>query len=127
MLEPDWIEAARSGKFELLPEGMDWNSSTYLAQLINGYEVSLALGWDELSTLATGMNEVERQTGRWDGSAMQLWLCLFYEHRRYRHSGYPPEGDNLARLERLCSALVGALHAADANERATIVSHMDRR
>ena len=127
MSEPDWIKAARSGQFEMLPVSMDWNSSAYLAQLVNGYEVSLALGWGELSTLAVRMNQAERQSGHWSGSALQLWLCLFYEHRRYRHSGYPPEGDNLARLERLCSALLGALHTADAKERATIVSHMDRR
>lgn len=127
MSEPDWIKAARSGQFEMLPVSMDWNSSAYLAQLVNGYEVSLALGWGELSTLAVRMNQAERQSGHWSGSALQLWLCLFYEHRRYRHSGYPPEGDSLARLGRLCSALLGALHTADAKERATIVSHMDRR
>ena len=44
MLEPDWIEAARNGQFEMLPSSMDWHSSAYLAQLVNGYEVSLALG-----------------------------------------------------------------------------------
>lgn len=23
--------------------------------------------------------------GVWDGNALELWLCLFFEHRRWRH------------------------------------------
>ena len=42
-------------------------------------------------------------SGCWSGSAIELWLCLFFEDRRWRHFGDSPEGEDLKLLDSLCS------------------------
>ena len=41
-------------------------------------------------------------------SALTLWVALFGEHRRWRHFGYEPGGQDLLYLDSLCEALRGS-------------------
>jgi hypothetical protein len=45
------------------------------------------------------------RTGRWSGTALELWVTLFIEHRRIRHGGYEPSDEERPRLDGLCRAL----------------------
>ena len=51
------------------------------------------------------------------GSALTLWIALFGEHRRHRHSGYEPGGQDLLYLDSLCEALRGRLQNLSPDDR----------
>ncbi|TIM07750.1 MAG: hypothetical protein E5Y67_29510 [Mesorhizobium sp.] len=45
------------------------------AHFLNGYEV--AGGVNPLADLSNAMSAQARKTGKWEGSALDLWLCFF--------------------------------------------------
>jgi hypothetical protein len=45
------------------------------------------------------------RTGRWTGTALELWVNLLGAHRRIRHGGYDPDETERRRLDALCRAL----------------------
>lgn len=104
-----WLEKALRGVWTAIPEDFDWSRSAELAHVINGYELAPALGLADAAEIANERRRVAERTGAWEGSAIELWICLFFEHRRARHSGYPPEGEALHLLDRLCEHLRTAL------------------
>lgn len=105
----DWERLALKGDFSRLPQPFSWRESGRLAHFLNGYRE--AGGFEELSNLAIGKADEARSTGKWRGSAFELWLCLFFEHRASRHTGSDPGyGDEL------CEALRVALQALDPRE-----------
>ena len=103
----DWEEAASKGDFSKLPDPLRWSQSARLAHLIDGYEE--AGGFNALGRLANSRWEAAHDLGIWRGSVRDLWLCLFFEHRRARHCGYGPAEDDLQLLNSLCEALRTAL------------------
>jgi hypothetical protein len=109
-----WERRALQGDFSHMPQPFRWQESARFAHFLNGYEE--AGGFDSLAGLSLAMSERARTTGRWRGSAKQLWLCLFFEHRTARHTGSDPEGEELRRLNALCEALRLALQALDGNQ-----------
>ncbi len=53
--------------------------------------------------------------------AIELWLCLFYEHRRWRHFGCQPEDQECDLLDRLSQQLRQWLGTASKHERGILV------
>jgi hypothetical protein len=104
-----WVEEAINGKWTAIPEDFDWSRSAVFAHVINGYELAPALGLGDAGEFANGRVEAAERTGRWEGTALELWICLFFEHRRARHSGYDAEGEQLRLLNALCQRLRAAL------------------
>lgn len=99
----EWEKLARAGDFSRLPKPFLWRESAVLAHFLDGYRE--AGGLNELSRFAITKAEEFRSTGQWQGSALELWLCLFFEHRAARHTGSEPgHGDEL------CGALQDALN-----------------
>ena len=99
-----WERKVLKGDFNAIPKPFRWNQSAPLAHFLNGYEV--AGGFDQLSTIASRISDRARETGRWKGSARDLWLCLYFQHRAQRHLGM--DYDDPA-LDDLCEALRVAL------------------
>lgn len=121
--QPDWLHRVRAGEFEAIPQPFTWDQSCDLAHLINGYAVSEALGRGVLSEWANDRNDEAARTGDWSDSALDLWCCLFYEHRRYRHFGEEPTGSDRKLLDWLCAALRRRLIELPADERAALLRY----
>jgi hypothetical protein len=107
--EEPWLSEVAAGKWSAIPEDFSWDRSCGFAQLINGYEVALALGLAGAGEFANERHRAAEQSGTWEGTALELWICLFFEHRRYRHFGRGPEGRGLVLLNALCQQLRAAL------------------
>ncbi len=112
-----WLAEVRRGQFESIPEELGWGISAPLAHMIKGYEV-----FDDVVRLANERLETARQTGQWQGNSLELWGCLFAEHRRARHTGYGPADHELDLYDALCRTLRAKLVAANEKTIATIVS-----
>jgi hypothetical protein len=119
---PEWLHQVRVGAFEAIPDPLSWEDSCQLAHFINGYAVSEAKGWGLLRRWANDRIRQAARTGEWSGIALELWCCLFYEHRRYRHFGEEPTGPDLELLNLLCATLRQELVALCPRERQALVS-----
>lgn len=106
---PAWLKDVAEGRFSSIPESFCWADSFKLAHFINGYELAPQLGLGECGPFANAKEDEARATGTWSGTAVELWLTLFYRHRGYRHSGNDPYGEDLASMDSLCAALRRAL------------------
>lgn len=118
-----WIERVRAGQFEAIPNPFTWNESVEFGHLINGDEVAQTLGITELGNFANPKLAHAEAKGRWVGTPLELWLCLFFEHRRARHGG---ETESYAEgphplLDALCQSLRDALQRLSPPEHAEIV------
>ncbi len=120
---PTWVEDIRLGRFEYLPDPLTWAEATKFVYLLSGYEI---FGADKLGTFANRKLRNAKRQGRWTGSAKDLWLCLFYENRRWRHFGEWPEGSDLEIMNDLCRALRQALVTLDGRGRRAIVELMEK-
>lgn len=100
---PGYANIARvlEGDISQLPEDADWDTIESLALCIAGYEY---LDSDDLFRVFSRREEEYKGTGRWQGNAQDLWLCLFAEQRRWHDSG-PPEGDDLRQIQDLYRTL----------------------
>ena len=72
---------------------------------------------DKLGPFANEMLQYAEKHGIWHGTTKELWLCLFFEHRRWRHFGDSPSGKDLKILDELCFLL---------RDRLLFVSEADR-
>ena len=115
-----WERLALRGDFSAMPVPFRWEQSARLAHFLNGYEV--AGGFDPLADLANGMSADARQTGRWRGGALDLWLCLFFQHRAQRHADSDYSGTPI--LEQLCETLRIALNNLSPEEAQEIASRL---
>jgi hypothetical protein len=98
-----------AGSFCSVPHGLTWTGSSEIAHLINGYELAPQTGRGDLQAFANRHLEDVEQGGSWPGHILDLWLCLFAEHRRERHAGgYTIEGERLRILDDLCAAFARA-------------------
>ena len=97
-----WEDRVAQGEFGTIPDPFLWKDSSRFAHMINGYEV---LNIDRLGSFTIERERTARRTGAWEGSAAELWLCLFYEHRAWREEDHEPVGDTLLALNSLCATL----------------------
>lgn len=107
----DWLDQVRAGRFDAIPDPFAWTASVKFAHLINGYEAARTLGITELGEFANAKLAHAEASGRWTGTPLELWLCLFFEHRRARHGGEPEsysEGPHPVR-DALCRELRAGL------------------
>jgi hypothetical protein len=111
------IAKALAGDFSALPDDPDWDDLQGLALSINGYDLSETLGLGDFGELANTLAETYQSTGKWEGTSIELWICLFFEQRRWRHYGYSPEDDEGAwsGILALYAALKAQLQNADAD------------
>jgi hypothetical protein len=115
-----WERKVLKGDFSRVPRNLSWNRSSVLAHFIDGYQI--AGGQEPLIDLMHKTREHAAGSGAWSGSALDLWLCLFAEHRAQRWTGgYPLKRIERARLNGLCAALANRLRAASPEECATLV------
>lgn len=110
----DWEEKAAAGDFSAIPDPLRWADSAKLAHFLNGYEVMG--GFEPLANLATRMMDYRTRNGRWGGNAIELWLCLFFQHRAVRHTGEEQTLERLKLLDDLCQELREALRQLGPNE-----------
>eukprot|EP01041_Mallomonas_annulata_P020843 gene20843-40753_t len=113
--ESGLLAAISSGAYALVPPDLRWGGSSEVAHLINGYDLAKAAGFGELQQYCNERRDAAKR-GRWSGDLLELWLCLYGEHRRaYHGGGYPAEGEELALLDDLCSAFASACAATAAD------------
>lgn len=125
--QPDWLFRIRAGRFDAIPEPFTWDGSLDFAHLINGYTLSQQTGFGRLGTLANARFDEARDTGQWSGTALELWCCLFFEHRRYRHMGEgDPTGSDLDLLNRLCTRLRQQLQTLIEDESQTLLAALQQ-
>ncbi len=101
-----------------LPEEADFPLLAKVALALDGYSMVRFLqadgdegGTGAVGRLANGRLDEYSNTGTWRGNSFELWLCLFFEQRRYHHFGYGPEGKSLEALQALYRAWRAALAA----------------
>ncbi|GAA3715694.1 hypothetical protein GCM10022268_25360 [Sphingomonas cynarae] len=94
-------------------ERLPWKDSTGLAQMIDGYVLAEAAGLGDPADYLARARAVAEATGQWRGSALELWVALFLEHRRDHFSGFLVGNDIAVAspplLNELCVSLVWAL------------------
>jgi thiol-disulfide isomerase/thioredoxin len=74
--------------------------------------ILLRLRLGDLRDFCPAVSAEARRTGVWHGTALELWVTLFGEHRRVRHGGIEPDGEERRRLDELCRTLRHRLIAA---------------
>ncbi|MBZ9873181.1 hypothetical protein LB542_20255 [Mesorhizobium sp. BR1-1-9] len=114
-----WERLALKGDFSAMPSPFTWAQSARLAHFLNGYEV--AGGMNRLADLSNVMSAQASTTGKWQGSALDLWLCLFFQHRAHRHMGLE---DSDPRLDELCETLRVALNRLNREEAKVFASYL---
>jgi hypothetical protein len=119
-----WRDRVRAGDFTAMPEAFAWEDSGAFAHLLHGYDVSSALGLGELAFWANERADEAAMVGSWRGTAIELWLGLFYEHRRYRHFGFEPAGADRDLIARLWQQLRDQLQVTSDEERAIILAQI---
>ncbi|RRH92072.1 hypothetical protein EH240_31300 [Mesorhizobium tamadayense] len=112
-----WERLAAEGDFSAMPKPFTWDQSDRFAHFLNGYDV--AGGLDRLAGLSNAMSAQFRKTGQWQGTVLDLWLCLYFQHRARRHMGLE---DSDPRLDDLCEALRAALSQLSLKEAKLLVS-----
>jgi hypothetical protein len=111
----NWERKALKGDFSDVPLDLSWDQSATIAHFIDGYQIA----GDAPSDLQDFVNEaraVAKATGNWRGTARDLWLCLYGEHRRARFFDDRPTGENLAILNKLCATFAQILHGLSSDE-----------
>ena len=114
-----WERLAVKGDFSAMPIPFAWDQSGRFAHFLNGYEV--AGGMDALAELSNAMSSRAGKIGKWDGSALDLWLCLYFQHRAHRHMG-SEDGDPI--LDELCETLRAALNRLSPDEAMALASRL---
>jgi hypothetical protein len=112
-----WEKLVRKGQFDAIPESFCWEKSAAFAHLIDGY----ANMGDSLGALANERLQAAEKQGVWRGTTRELLLCLFFEHRRWRHFGEYPKGNDLKLLDDLCRVLREQLFIVQEYERVEIL------
>lgn len=108
------LERIRTGDFTALPGDLRWNQAGEIAELIDGYELIEQLGMGEPSQLEHRQRHDAELTSTWPGEALELWIALFLQFRRWRFSSpFEPSPEAETLLDRLCAQLRDALTHPD--------------
>lgn len=117
----EWERLALKGDFSAMPRPFEWDQSSRFAHFLDGYEV--VGGIDPLADLSSTISAQARKTGKWEGSALDLWLCLFFQHRAHRHMG---SEDSDPILDELCEALRVRLSRLSPAEAKALASRLNQ-
>jgi hypothetical protein len=112
----EWTERVRAGEFGAIPAPLRFEDAIHLGHLLSGYDLR-----DDLADLTNASLARVQGGGVWYGSALELWLCLFFECRRWRHFGETPHGVDAVHLDALCEALRQRLLSVTPVEREELV------
>ena len=112
-----WEQLVYQGDFTAFPAPFTWAESAVVGHMLDACRV---MDFGERGTFANEQLACAEKTGRWAGSARELWLCLFFEHRRWRHSCVEPVGQDLLVLDNLCEALRRKVIALSVSEKAEL-------
>jgi hypothetical protein len=102
-INPNWLVAAKAGNFSTMPLQFRWDCSAAFAHIVDGYEV--AGGLEQCAAIAQSVLDSGLERDGPAASASDLWVALFFEHRRWRHFGAPPDQQDRLYLDRLCDVL----------------------
>ncbi|KQM12980.1 hypothetical protein [Novosphingobium sp. Leaf2] len=96
--------------------GLTWVASERMAYVIDGFELARKAGLGDPFAFADRMRATAMRCGEWSGTALELWVALFMEHRRARVQsqgliGLDAVVPELPMLDELCDALTSALTA----------------
>jgi len=94
--------------------GVTWDGSERVAYSIDGFELAREAGLGDPFAFADQMRANAERDGQWTGTALELWVSLFMEHRRDRIQrqgliGVSMKTQPLPLLNELCQALLKAL------------------
>ena len=103
-----------------MPNPFTWDQSVKFAHIIDGYGV--AGGVEQCMAITQNAIDSEPDPDDRAASALTLWVALFGEHRRWRHFGYEPGGQDLLYLDALCEELGRRLRALNPAERQRLVA-----
>lgn len=91
---------ARRGHFdlaELVPLDLTWDNSVHVAHLIDGYGLAEKAGLGDPDVFLARTRAQAERNGAWSGTALELWVALFLEHRRDHFQG--PIGINVENIQ----------------------------
>lgn len=93
-----------------LPLGeLSWERSAVFAHLIDGYRLCELAGLGDPFAYAERGLGLAQQSGIWEGTALELWVSLFLEHRRWRFADREPAPEQIRILDALCKRLATTL------------------
>lgn len=98
----------------VVPSGLTWRDSAPVAYMIDGYALAEAAGLGDPFAFADAKRAEAERAGEWRGTALELWVALFMEHRRDKLQSEGPVGVDmelppLPMLDELCAALAEAV------------------
>ena len=99
-----WVRQVQAGDFAAIPPTLAWNNAAEFAHLIDGYALCEEAGYGDPFEYEGTKREESELLGRWTGSALELWICLFLEYRQDRFQCGWPRGDE-PQLDALCRDL----------------------
>ena len=67
---------------DAIPHDLTWETSTDVAYMIDGYGLAEQAALGEPTAYLDRIRQDAERTGAWRGTALELWLALFLEHRR---------------------------------------------
>jgi hypothetical protein len=103
-----WLAQVAAGDFVAIPEDIRWETSTYLAHLINGYRTLQLFSDQHADVFLQQQEEDQQRFGSWQGDALTLWTTLFVAARA-EHFGVYDHGARPPRFDQLCQQLRQAL------------------
>lgn len=88
-IDAKWLADAKAGDFSTMPVPFKWKRSARFAHIIDGYAIAGG-GVERCQEIAGRVIERGPEKDDRTASALELWVALFTEHRRWRHFGYSP-------------------------------------
>lgn len=107
---PGWAERLRAGYLDSIPDDVRWDNSHHLATLIDGHGLAKAAGCGDPHDFEWRQLTFAETHGYWRGDAVDLWVTLYLEQRRWYYSSpHEPDGRQKALLDVLCAQLRSTL------------------
>jgi len=116
-----WLAHIRAGDFSAIPDPFPWERALAFSQRLgNCYKHARSLGLGKPSTLFEGQLAEVKRSGQWRGSALQLWVGLWYSYRLTMMGLDLPAPEDLPYLDGLTAQLREKLQTLEADEKAVI-------
>lgn len=110
---PDWLNQVERGAWDAIPNDLGYDDSVVFAHMLNGYVMAERLGLGHASEIAHAAFARYRKAGAWSGSAVELWITLFFQHRADRFTVMLAAPEPQPHLDALCQTLRRQLIAGE--------------